>query len=47
MSSPVGRGLKIENEGVEHLVVNWMGGQPVPDAVLDLLVYIFAKRSVH
>ena len=40
--SPVGRGWKIEKEeGVEQLVVHslhWMDEQPVPQAVLDLLV---------
>ena len=35
--SPVGRGWKVEKEGVEQLLVHWMDGQPVPQAVLDLL----------
>uniref|UniRef100_UPI00358DDB47 uncharacterized protein n=1 Tax=Myxine glutinosa TaxID=7769 RepID=UPI00358DDB47 len=35
--SPVGRGWKMEKEGVEQLVVHWMDGQPAPEAVLDLL----------
>ena len=36
--SPVGRGWKIEKEEwVEQLVVHWMDGQPVPQAVPDLL----------
>ncbi len=36
--SPVGRGWKVEmEEGAEQLVVDWMDGQPAPQAVLDLL----------
>lgn len=37
--SPVSRGWKIERdeEGVEQLVLDWMDGQPAPEAVLDLL----------
>ena len=35
---PVGRGWKIEKEeGVEQLVMRWVDGQPVPEAVPDLL----------
>ncbi len=36
--SPVGRGWKTEKEGADdHVVVNWMDGQPAPQAILDLL----------
>lgn len=43
--SPVSRGWKIENEeGVEQLVVDWMDGQPAPEAVLDLLACNCKKK---
>ena len=43
--SPVGRGWKIEREeGVEQLVVDWMDGQPAPEAVLDLLACTCPKK---
>jgi len=36
--TPVGRGWKLEkHDEVEQLVVDWMAGQPAPQAVLDLL----------
>jgi hypothetical protein len=35
---PVGKGWKLETvDGVEELVIDWMDGQPAPQAVLDLL----------
>ena len=43
--SPVGRGWKMETEqGVEHLSIDWMNGQPAPQAVLDLLTCTFKTR---
>lgn len=43
--SPVGRGWKIEIEGgAEQLVVDWMDGQPAPEAVLDLLACTCPRR---
>lgn len=44
--SPEGRGWKIEREGndVDNLVVNWMSGQPAPQAILDMLSCNCAKK---
>ena len=38
VTSPVGRGWKnVKVEGKDELRVDWMDGQPAPDAMLDLL----------
>jgi len=46
--SPVGHGWKIESVGgVDQLVVQWMDGQPAPEALLDLLACNCPKHCVH
>ena len=45
MPSPVGRWWKIEREeGAEQFAVDWMKGQPAPEAVLDLLTCTCPKK---
>lgn len=45
--NPVGHGWKMENvDGREQLVIKWMDGQPVPEAVLDLLSCKCSKACV-
>lgn len=43
--NPVGHGWKLEKEdGGDQLVIKWMDGQPVPEAVLDLLSCKCSKK---
>ncbi len=38
MPSPIGRGWEFARDGTnEQLIVDWMDGQPAPQAILDLL----------
>ena len=47
MPRPFGRGWNIEmEEGAEQLVVDWMDGQPAPEAVLDLLACKCPRKCV-
>ena len=38
-SSPVGKGWKLDDQDGTTLVVDWMSGQPAPQALLDLLAW--------
>ena len=43
--SPVSRGWKMEKQGSdEYLVVDWMDGQPAPQAIIDLLACNCKKK---